>query len=125
MKLATKAILAPLVLITLLIKTMPEAKAEQFDVKAFLNNVHVRVGVAYKIKETNLYFAGVPMRKALTARLGAWYRFNKVGSKHCSVDLGIDHHSQYSENAPFNDRPEYSKFELFLDGTCTLGVFYD
>lgn len=116
-----KVIIAALLVIIVLISTMPDAKAEEFDVKSFLNNIHVRVGVAYKITEKTLYFDGNKMRKALTARIGVWYRFNNIISKHCYVDLGIDHHSQYTENAPFNSRDEYAKNEIFLDGTCTLG----
>lgn len=109
-----------LMLACLIAMLSTQVNAKEFDVKAFLDNVHVRVGVAHKIQETRLSFGGVPMRKALTARLGFWYRFNNV-TDNCYVDIGIDHHSQYTENAPFNKREEYHKTELFLDGICTLG----
>jgi len=105
--------------------TSASSQAVEFNVKEFLDDVHVRVGVAYKTKETKMFFDGVPMRKALTARLGIWYRFENVISKKCYVDLGVDHHSQYSENAPFNDRGEYAKTEVFLDGTCRLSVLFN
>lgn len=97
------------------------AKAEEFDVKSYLDNVHVRIGVAYKTQETKLWFDGVQMRKALTARIGAWYRFEKLVFTNCYGDLGIDHHSQYTENKPFNKRGEYAKTEVFADYTCTIG----
>lgn len=113
-------------LILMLVLVLPfTANADEFDVKAFLDNVHVRVGVAYKINESNLWFDDVKMRKAYTARVGAWYRFENVVSKKCYVDLGFDHHSQYSEGGPFNDRDEYAKFEFFLDGTCRLSALFN
>ena len=121
MKRIYKAAMASVLVIIVLIVTMPEAKAEQFDVKAFLNNIHVRVGVAHKITETSMHYNGVRLRKKLTARIGVWHRFNEVFSKHCYVDLGVDHHSQYLEGWPINNRNEYVKTEFFLDGTCTLG----
>ena len=93
------------VLISVLVMIVPPmVQAEEFDVKSFLDNVHVRVGVAYKVEETDIWFKGEQMNKATTARLGAWYRFNDVFAKGDSLDFGVDHHSQYFERA----RKEYS-----------------
>lgn len=101
-----------------------DSHAVEFDVKAFLDNIHVRVGVAYKTHETDVWFEYKPMKKSLTARLGVWYRFENVISESCYIDAGVDHHSGYSEGAPFNSRDEYMKQEWFIDGTCRLSVFF-
>lgn len=114
-----------LILTLVIALTSVSPQAAEFDVKAFLDNVHVRIGVAYKMQETGLYFESGKMTKAYTARIGAWYRFEDVISKKCYVDLGVDHHSQWFVNAPFNNRGEYTKTELFLDGTCRLSVLFN
>lgn len=121
MKLANKVSIGALVVIAVCIMTMPKVNAAEFDIKSFLDNVHVRIGVAKKLHETRVYVDHVLVEDALTARLALFYRFNDVLFKGDSLDLGADHHSQYSENAPFNDRGEYAKTEIFVDYTFSLG----
>ena len=119
MKLATKAILASLVLITLLIKTMPEVKASELDVKSYLDKTYVTIGAGYKFQETNLKLTRNGVKKdwnePVSARIEIYYQYSK------NVTFGISHHSQWLTGFPFDDDSEYSKTEIFIDYTFSLG----
>lgn len=97
--------------------------AEEFDVKSFLNKTYVTVGVGYKVQETKLYYtnsngSSYVMNDPVTARIDIGYQYSK------NLTFGISHHSQYFTNAPFNNREEYAKTELFIDYKFYLGELF-
>ena len=92
------------------------ASATKFDVDWYLSRTHVTVGIAHKLSQTLTYDdTGGKIKNSPTARMEVYYQY----SKH--VKFGVSHHSQWLEGAPFNDRFEYSKTELFIDYTFSLG----
>ena len=99
------------------------AKASEFDVKSFLSKTYVTVGIAHKVQETELtHFTSdggqYSMNDPTTARLEIGYQYSE------NLTFGISHHSQYFSNAPFNNREEYSKTEIFIDYKFYLGDFF-
>ena len=103
-----------MVIVTALIATAPTS-ASEFDVDKFLNNTYVTVGIAHKLRENTIKYKGVPIEQSPTARIEVFYQY----SKH--VKFGISHHSQWLLGKPFNDKAEYSKTEIFIDYTFSLG----
>ena len=68
------------------------------------------VGAGYKIDEMELRWAdGSPVGSGNpTARIECWQQRE-------FIKYGIAHHSQWFTGAPFNDRNEYHKTEVFVD----------
>ena len=105
------------ILLALLLST--GANAKDFDVQGFLNKTYITLGVAHKFQETKLIDKyGKLMRVRPTARIEVFYQYSKC------LTFGISHHSQWFENWPINDRFEYSKTELFIDYTFSVGGLF-
>ena len=119
MKLATKAILCSVLVIVICILTMPKVKADEFNVKSYLDKTYVTIGAGYKFQETNLKLTRNGVKKdwnePVSARIEIYYQYSK------NVTFGISHHSQWLTGFPFDDDSEYSKTELFVDYTFSLG----
>ena len=103
--------------------TLRSAHGTEFDVKAFLDKTYITVGVGYKVQETKLYHtnsygSSYVMNDPITARIDIGYQYSK------NLTFGISHHSQYFTNAPFNNREEYAKTELFIDYKFHLGDLF-
>lgn len=69
---------------------------------------YVKVGVGYKVAETNLFHKGERVNDPISARM-------ELGMETETITYGISHHSQYFSGFPFNNDHEYSKTELFVD----------
>jgi hypothetical protein len=107
--------------ILLLLLTAPFSQATEFDIKSYLNKTHVTIGAGYKFIETKLKLTtdGVTrdFNEPISARIEVYYQYSK------SVTFGISHHSQWLTGFPFDDLNEYSKTEIFIDYTFSLGDF--
>lgn len=70
----------------------------------------IYVGVGYKIQETTLYDPKdfEELEDPITARIS-------IEKKKGNVRYGIAHHSHWFTGTPFNNVPENSKTELFID----------
>ena len=94
-------------------------QAEDFDVKSYLAKTYITIGAGYKFQETNLKLNkdGVQSNwnEPMSARIEVYYQYSK------NVTFGISHHSQWLTGFPFNDDSEYSKTEIFIDYTFSLG----
>lgn len=72
---------------------------------------YARVGAGAKMDETHIYWErGEEMRKASPISFRG-----EIGTCEGSWCYGVSHHSQFFDGAPFNDRMEYQKTELFID----------
>ncbi len=96
------------------------SKGSEFNVKEYLDKTYVTVGVGYKFRETKLIHDNgrgdvYRMNDPLTARIAITYRYSD------NLSFGISHHSQWLTGAPFNDREEYAKTEVFIDYSFSLG----
>lgn len=98
-----------LLLITLL--TLP-GQATEFDVESFLNRSYLKVGIGYKLNETEIYFTDQGYNDdPISARLELGFEYTE------NITLGFSHHSQYFTGKPFSEEGEYAKNELFIDYT--------
>ena len=97
---ATSAIIALLII--------ESTKAAEFE------GIHGKIGAGYKFSETadkfdsdgKLVFSGGRSPSARIDIYGKWSN---------GVSIGIGHQSNYRDGAPFNDREEYHKTEIFID----------
>ena len=93
--------------------------ASEFDVESFLNKTYITVGIAHKIRETELTHytsdgGQYSMNDPTSAILEVGYQYSK------NITFGVSHHSQYFTGAPFNNREEYAKTEIFVKCKFTL-----
>ena len=106
------------VVISAVVMILP-AEAADFDVKSYLAKTYITIGAGYKFQETNLKLNkdGVQSNwnEPMSARIEVYYQYSK------NVTFGISHHSQWLTGFPFNDDSEYSKTEVFIDYTFSLG----
>ncbi len=68
--------------------------------------IHGYVGSGYKFIEPD--FGSVTTGRNPSARFGLYGKWGQLKA-------GVDHHSQWRDGRPFNDRQEYHKTELFID----------
>ena len=87
-------------LTTVMLAVSLNAQAAEFE------GVYGYVGAGYKVDEFT--WNDQPFGRNPTARFGIYGKWGKVKA-------GIDHHSQWRDGAPFNERQEYHKTELFVD----------
>ena len=73
---------------------------------AAFDGVYGYVGAGYKVAEPD--FGAVKTGRNPSARFGLYGKWGRLKA-------GIDHHSQWRDGWPFNDRQEYHKTELFID----------
>lgn len=121
---ATKALkfivwIAVVLISVLVLIVPPMVQAEEFNVKAFLDKTYVTIGAGYKFQETSLKLSKdgelSNWDEPLSARIEVYYKYSD------NVTFGISHHSQWLTGFPFNDDSEYSKTEIFIDYTFSLG----
>jgi hypothetical protein len=79
------------------------------------NKAYATVGAGYKFKESTKITVGgidyeVDAQSPYSARL-------ELGIECGNITYGVAHHSQWLTGAPFNDKREYSKTEIFIDYT--------
>ena len=98
------------------------ANADEFDIKEYLNKTHVTIGAGYKVQETSLEFTrdGVTTEwsEPVSARIEVYYQYSD------NVTFGISHHSQWLTGWPVNSEKEYSKTEIFIDYTFSVGSLF-
>lgn len=97
-----------------------KSMAVEFDVKSFLDKTHVKIGMGYKVHEKKIYYTQPDGTRYLvdnpiSARIEISYQLTKRWT------IGYAHHSQWLAGYPFNDKKEYSKDEIFIDYTFSLG----
>lgn len=74
---------------------------------------YIKIGTGYKFVETDeLTVAGVDYTvddaDPISARI-------EIGQERGNWSYGVSHHSQWATGAPFNDKKEYFKTEVFID----------
>jgi len=80
---------------------------------ASCDKVFAKVGAGYKFDENDKFSVnGVSYDTDYHSPYSA--RF-EVGVECDTISYGVAHHSQWTEGAPFNDNPEFSKTEIFID----------
>lgn len=72
------------------------------------NNTYAKVGIGYKFEETAMYNKGVLIDDPYSARF-------EIGTSVNNFSFGLSHDSQWLSGAPFNDKEEYYKSEVFID----------
>lgn len=74
---------------------------------------YAKVGIGYKVDEEKItWLSKSGERKDFNDPITARFELGFEGG---AWSYGVSHDSQYFTGAPFNDDPEYSKTELFLD----------
>lgn len=75
---------------------------------------YVAVGAGYKFDEYDITWTN---RETGDVRVGQHPISGRIemGLEGENYRIGIDHHSQFFENFPFNDKTEYHKTEFFFD----------
>jgi len=73
---------------------MPEAKAEEFNVKSFLDKTYVKIGAGYKVHEQDITImrddgSSYSMDNPISARIEIYYQVTK------NLTVGYAHHSQW------------------------------
>jgi hypothetical protein len=105
----------------ILLSLTGEVSAVEFDVKSYLDKTYIKIGAGYKFIETTTRFDdnsdGVFKESddPISARIEAGYQYSK------NLSFGISHHSQWFTSWPQSEKGEYSKTEIFIDYTFTLG----
>lgn len=79
---------------------------------------YLKIGVGYKFHEpgyTTIYSESVKLAYGAnpTARI-------ELGCELGNLTYGVSHHSQWLDGAPFNNKSEYYKTELFVDYKVTF-----
>ena len=87
-------------LTTVMLAVSLNVQAAEFE------GVYGYVGSGYKFAEPD--FGNVQTGRNPSARFGIFGKWGRIKA-------GIDHHSQWRDGAPFNERQEYHKTELFID----------
>lgn len=87
--------------------------------KAECSEIYLKVGAGYKIAENDkITMNGKDYEIDHTHPISARFEI----AKECgNVSLGVAHHSQWATGAPFNDKKEYHKTEVFIDYKFSLG----
>jgi len=81
------------------------------------DDIYFKVGIAYKVGETDLYFKGKRFNEPLAARL-------ELGVDNCIIKrltCGVAHYSQWLTGWPVNNDKEYNVNHIFIDYKITLG----
>lgn len=91
------------------------------DAMARCDEIYIKVGAGYKFEETDL------LKDERTGRtmdiISDPYSARIESGVDCgNVTWGIAHHSQWRTGAPFNDKGELSKTELFIDYKFSWGI---
>ena len=71
---------------------------------------YAKVGVGYKFQETDVWSktTGTVVDEPISARF-------ELGQQCDAISYGVSHDSQWFAGAPFNNKDEYSKSEVFVD----------
>jgi hypothetical protein len=78
------------------------------------STTYVKVGAGYKLQESDIDWRDGSDNHPVSARV-------EVYKKQGALSYGVAHHSQWLQGRPFNDGLEYSKTEVFIDYTFSLG----
>lgn len=79
-------------------------------------NPYGKVGVGYKVDETEVRYNGKIADDPYSARF-------ELGKECKKYTYGVSHHSQWMSGAPFNNDGEYQKTEVFIDYKFDLSEF--
>jgi hypothetical protein len=83
------------------------------------SEVYLKVGAGYKFSENDsVTLNGQDYEIDNAHPISARFEI----AKECgNVSFGVAHHSQWATGAPFNDKKEYQKSELYIDYKFSLG----
>lgn len=89
------------------------------NAKAECSNAYLKVGAGYKFSENDMVTVdGVDYKIDHSSPISARFELAKDCGK---LSFGVAHHSQWATGAPFNDKREWQKTELFVDYKFDLG----
>lgn len=83
------------------------------------SDIYLKVGAGYKFAENDsVTLQGKDYEVDNSSPISARFEI----AKECgNLTFGVAHHSQWATGAPFNDKKEYQKSEIFIDYKFSLG----
>lgn len=87
--------------------------------KAECSEIYLKVGAGYKFSENDsVTLQGKDYEVDNSSPISARFEI----AKECgNLTFGVAHHSQWATGAPFNDKKEWQKSEVFIDYKFSLG----